>query len=283
MLHGKIFKDSLLINTNGKRLILVGGSNLSFGINSQMIKDSLSYNPINTAIHAGIGLEYMLDNTSKYIQKDDIVLIAPEYAHFTKQNIHGDFPMITTCFEVDKFRLGKKLSTGQLKFIIREAPGYCFEKLNPFNYIYKSNKNDIYGKESFNQFGDAVRHYNLPNELIEISNSYNYLDYNPSSLEVLNGFKIKADAAGATVLISYPSFHSSASIGSQSFINKLDSTLKAHNFNVISNPHNYIMADSLFFNSRYHLNKNGIDIRTANLINDLKNALRTDFKNGELF
>jgi hypothetical protein len=60
LLYAKVKKDNLLKKTNNPRIIFVGGSNLSFGINSKVIKDSLKLNPINTAIHASIGLEKMI-------------------------------------------------------------------------------------------------------------------------------------------------------------------------------------------------------------------------------
>ena len=75
-------KDFLLATVESPRIIFIGGSNLAFGTNSQMIKDSLGLNPVNTGLHASLGLKYMLDNTYRYIKKGDIVVVAPEYEHF---------------------------------------------------------------------------------------------------------------------------------------------------------------------------------------------------------
>ena len=52
-------KDELLQRVKSPRMIFVGGSNLSFGLNSQIIKNELNINPINTAVHAAIGVRYM--------------------------------------------------------------------------------------------------------------------------------------------------------------------------------------------------------------------------------
>jgi hypothetical protein len=277
MLYGKNLKDSLLINTDGRRIILVGGSNLSFGIDSQMIQDSLTVNPVNTAIHAGIGLEYMLLNTSYYIRENDIILIAPEYDHFLEHYVHGLDPMISTCFEVDNFRHVFNLSPSQIYYIFKKSPNYCFRKLDPYyRYLNKTHTFGIYGKRSFNRYGDAIRHYNLPNEIIKKSDSFDKLDYNPLALNILKEFRKKVDAVGATLLLSYPSLHSSGSKGGHSHIVFLDSTLIANDFNVISDPFDYIMSDSLFFNSRYHLNKQGVEFRTAMLIRDLKKVLEPE-------
>jgi hypothetical protein len=275
LLYGKVAKDSLLANTMNNRLIFVGGSNLSFGLMSGMIKDSLKFNPINTAIHGGIGLEYMLENTLYYIKENDIIVIAPEYAHFTTNTIHGGQEMIITMAEVDKFKLLSKLSRSQLKLILTKAPYYSLKKLNPFNYFIERDKYGIYGKYSFNNYGDAIRHYNLPNEKIELmSEPYSLSAFNTGSVEILRRFRDECNKIGASVFISYPSFHYSASLGSEPIIEFVDSVLKVNDFHVISNPYDYIMADTLFFNTSYHLNKNGAQIRTSKLISDLQKVLK---------
>jgi hypothetical protein len=273
--YGKIAKDNLLENIPEKRIIFVGGSNVSFGINSQMVKDSLDLNPINTAIHAGIGLEYMLQNISEYLQKDDLVIIIPEYGHFTEKTIYGGSEMLITFFEVDGCKTWDKLSVDQIKLILREVPLYCLKKINPTNYFGEFKENGIYGRLSFNEFGDAVKHYGLPNKPIKpMSKPHLKEDFNPASMEILNDFQNFAEEKGAKVYLSYPAFHSSTSRPSLAFIDYIDSLLISSNFNVISDPNNYIMSDSLFFNTYYHLNKPGVDIRTSNLILDLKKFYR---------
>ena len=56
MLAYKIQKDSMLTNVKSPRIIFIGGSNLVFGLNSQIVKDSLRKNPINAGLAASIGL-----------------------------------------------------------------------------------------------------------------------------------------------------------------------------------------------------------------------------------
>ena len=54
LLAASMQKDSLMKNLLSPRIIFLGGSNLSFGLDSQMIKDSLKLNPINTGITVSI-------------------------------------------------------------------------------------------------------------------------------------------------------------------------------------------------------------------------------------
>jgi hypothetical protein len=217
----------------------------------------------------------MLLNTLRYIREDDIIVIAPEYDHFIGEAVHGAREMVITLADVDNFELLNDLSIKQLKRLLIQSPRYCLEKLNPWSYFIPIDKYGIYGKYSFNEFGDAVSHYNLPNEDIKpMFSPYKKTNFNANAVQILNAFADKCYKANARVYISYPSFHSTNSDGSNSLIDYVDSTLKANDLYVISNPYDYIMADTLFFNTSYHLNKTGVDIRTYRLIRDLNKIIK---------
>ncbi|HVD61344.1 MAG TPA: hypothetical protein VNC11_10775, partial [Gemmatimonadaceae bacterium] len=53
-------KDRLIRNTPSPKVILVGGSNLAFGIDSKLMQDSLGLRVVNMGLYAKLGLRYML-------------------------------------------------------------------------------------------------------------------------------------------------------------------------------------------------------------------------------
>ena len=55
-LHGFRLKDDLLRTTPGPKIILVGGSNFAFGIDSQALSREFGVNVVNTALLGGLGL-----------------------------------------------------------------------------------------------------------------------------------------------------------------------------------------------------------------------------------
>lgn len=101
LLMASVNKNLLLQNTPSPRIIFVGGSNLSFGLNSQMIKDSLQINPINTAIEASIGIQFMIDNTLEYVQDGDIVVLVPEYFIYYRSLNLGSKELMRTILDVN--------------------------------------------------------------------------------------------------------------------------------------------------------------------------------------
>jgi hypothetical protein len=77
-------KHNLLKNSKSPKMIFIGGSNLSFGLDSKRIVDTYDMNVINMGIHAGFGLKYIANDIKPFISNGDIVIIVPEYDHFYK-------------------------------------------------------------------------------------------------------------------------------------------------------------------------------------------------------
>ena len=72
-------KISLLKNTKEKKIILVGGSSLPFGIRSDLIEQELpEYKVVNFGLYATLGTKAMMDLSKINIQEGDIVILSPE-------------------------------------------------------------------------------------------------------------------------------------------------------------------------------------------------------------
>jgi len=83
-------KDRLIRTTPSPKIILVGGSNLAFGIDSRLLQDSLHVNVVNMGLYAKLGLRYMLAQVKPYIRAGDIVIVVPEYDQFYGSFSEGD-------------------------------------------------------------------------------------------------------------------------------------------------------------------------------------------------
>jgi len=112
------------------RMIFVGGSNLSFGLNSQMIKEELNLNPINTGVHASIGIRYMLENTIQYVREGDIIILALEYSHFYHDYNSGSAELLRTIFDVELSNI-RLLNLQQIVGLIPHVPKYSLSKFRP--------------------------------------------------------------------------------------------------------------------------------------------------------
>lgn len=266
LLYAKIQKDSLLVNTGSPRLIFVGGSNLSFGINSSLVKDSLKMNPINTAIHASIGLQYMMDNTIQYLKQGDIVILSPEYNHFYGRFVYGGEELLRTVVDIDIRNLFH-LSEEQLENISKYFLKYNFSKFKPTEY-FGFKESDVFSVNSFNQYGDAYKHWTMGPEVFTIMDITKEI-YNPITIILIEKFNNELEKKGAKLFITYPDLQASSYDKNIKQIEKVENELKKSNFNLLGTPERYRMPDSMMFNTPYHLLKTGVDYRTQLLIEDI--------------
>lgn len=273
-LYSKIEKDSLLKKTKEPRLILIGGSNLALGLNSQMIKDSLNINPINTGLDCNIGLSYMIKNTIPYIKRNDVVVISLEYEQFYDKNMYGGYPNPIIEFSISKGNLSR-LDYNQFINLMKQTPSFSFSKLKIWNYFKDSYKDKSinYKRNSFNNYGDHVTHWYSPS-LKPVSTKSIGKDFNPDIISTLMQFNNFLKTKNSKLFISFPPFQKSSFDNNRIKLRYLYTQIEKSNLPIISYYENYVMPDSLMFDSPYHLIKNGVDIRTNKLIIDLKKVIK---------
>lgn len=271
LLFSAIRKDSLLQHAPSPRIIFIGGSNLSFGINSRQVYDSLKLFPINTGIQASLGLFYMLDHTLPYIKENDIVVLSSEYQQYFGHSAYGGEALLKTIFDLSLKEI-TYLSRKQWQNIIPYLPRYALSKFYPSEYYHYRNLN-VYGVSAFNIYGDVYTHRDsLPQQFKPYPTETRPL--NQDLIKRLEQFKNEVAGKRAQLFITFPGLQFSSYLNSRNQIKKLESVLHRQGFNILGTPEEYLMHDSLLFNTPYHLNRKGIDARTAILIGNLKRQLR---------
>lgn len=267
-----IDKNKLLETTPAPRVIFIGGSNLSFGLNSKLIHDSLGINPVNTGIHASLGLKYMLKNTAKYIRENDIIIVSPEYQQFYQDYINGEIELLSTIIDIAPGSLNC-LDYKQYYSLIRFIPKYFQTKIN--GVIFKSKTDTvigIYDRKAFNSYGDAYIHWNLAKENVapfaKIAGSIN-----EDALQALINFRNIVLQRKAWLYITFPCYQDISYNISRDKIEEVAQKLRDNRFNLLSEPERYMVPDSFTFNTPYHLTKQGVDLRTNLLIEDIKKIM----------
>ncbi len=262
-------KNESLISTPAPRIVFLGGSNTSFGINSQIIKDSLFINPVNNGIHAGIGLNYMLENYLKYAKPGDIVVLIPEYQQYCGDMAGGNVNLLSLLIDVVKEKtFSDYLHIIQLRDFI---PEYIFSKLKFWTFFEKPvpSQKDIVGVGSFNEYGDAVVHWDMPKpEKIE---PYSITDsLNPEVFLHLKEFRKELETRKIQLFVSFPCYQDSSFDRNTTQIHSIGSELKNTGISILGSPERYRMDSKLVFNTPYHLTKEGLDLRTRLIVQDLK-------------
>ena len=263
-------KDSLLVNTKSPRIIFIGGSNLSYGLNSQIIKDSLHLNPINTGISQALGIKYMLDNTLPFVKKGDIVVLMLEYEHFYRNFDYISIYLIHTILEVDKSKyklLNFKQYLNGLKYISRLS----LSKFKPTEYIGLE-VDLIAGRDSYNEYGEIFTH--LRKTRVAFSEyskeEFDVSAFNEEVVRKIKEFKNNVFELGGVVYISYPGFQDKSFFNCEKAIKRVEEEFIKNELTIIGTPERYIIPDSLMHDSPYHPIKEGAETKTLLFIEDFR-------------
>jgi len=272
-------KHKRLSSVNGEKIVLIGGSNLAFGIDSEKLEEYVGMPVVNYGLYATIGTKAMLDMSRSYINKGDIVVICPETnkqtyslyynAHSMWQALDCDLSMLK---DVGFSNLGK---------LIAGIPEFSSEKLGFIRKKSKPSPTGIYVKASFNALGDIKvdRPYNIMPENYDtsmpVSLTKDLLD--EDFIDYLNKYASLCKRKGARVYFGFSPIDADSVVSSQKEKTEFIKSLKKElDFPIISDIDNYILDSAYFYDTNFHLNSTGALQRTSLLADDLLSVLGLD-------
>ena len=271
--YSVIDKTELLKNSHSPKIILVGGSNIGFGMNSPELEKKTGYKVANMGVHGGYGLLFYIKQSEDYIRKGDVIVVSPEYRNFYGSSLNGDWVLLNLLFDAYPAAT-EYISLKHWLHLSQFFPKYAVKKLNSFFKFYfvpreAIETNDVYLRSSYNSNGDVTTHWGLePRPFSPYGSPWG--DYNPQAIQELLKFQQHCKNIGAQVFVTFPSLQKASFNNMKPKIDLALEKLQAAKFQLLGSPDRYCFDDSLFFNTAYHLSKTGVDIRTKFLIEDLK-------------
>lgn len=262
-----IDKESRLKNLKSPKLIIVGGSGSAYSIDSKILEDSLNIPVVNMATAYGLGLEFMLEEVKESINKGDKILLIPEYY----LPLEGNRKLMTLVNDLNPnaHKYSHLDFLEKLNFIIVN-----FQRVGSslfYNFLKKNNDPNTTLRSSFNERGDIVYHLNKENirPLKDQEKLYNSLYTN--ELNHINAFVKYAKSKEANVFFSFPAYPLSEFENNKGAIKFFEKRVKDKYIGeIINSSEANLYSDIDFFDTVYHLNKNGRAKRSEYLVKTLK-------------
>lgn len=252
-------------------IVLVGGSNVAFGFNSPLIGDSLGFPIINTGLHAGLGLKFIVEKTFPYIEKGDILVFSPEYGYFFEDEAYGGLAF-TDLFFLNNGKDAYATNPLQWRILIQNTPRFLRNKVeDQIIGSFFPNKETIYRLSSFNSNGDVVAHWGQKHDLIKIDIqkrvprpvNARFMNWLGDQLQYISKKDIH-------IVMLPPVLAATEFANTKDEINLVDSALRRIGFPFICAPEEMAYHDSLFYDTFYHLDSLGAAIHSEDLIRILK-------------
>lgn len=267
-------KEAVAAAQAGPRLLVVGGSSAFFGVRAGMLQRSLGMPAANLAVHAGLGLRYILDRTRKIARPGDTLLLGFEYAMYQS----ADFDQVAIDYiaarDPDYFR---KLSAEERLTFIAATPlsRVGLGLLGMMRAPAPGRK--LYDSLEADDHGDLINNY--PDEVTATKIAgLKPLSYHTSeeSLALLREFSAWASCMGIRVIVVYPPFlgfpdYAEGALGH--FFAELERFWKEQPVVALGMPGDFLYPGSLMYDSHYHLNVAGAEIHTERLIQGMRQII----------
>lgn len=283
LLNAQADKHELLKKAGSPKIVILGGSNASFGVNSQFLVDAFAMPVVNMGLYAEIGFRYAMKDIEPFIGKGDIIVAVPEYANFSTDFYFGSRGLIAVVFDV--FPAGLKyLSMAQWRHLtpylfnyaavkVKRLPDYLKKKITGEK---KKETIGVYSRYSFNEYGDAHIHWTMGPKPITPAAvaAAGSVKINRLMLEEFNGFEKRVEAAGASLLLLPPCMQKRSYENQFPVIAEIASAVARPSYQ----PSRYVFEENQCFDSPYHLTKEGVDIRSQRIVEDIRRFLKVRFE-----
>jgi hypothetical protein len=278
-LNDKHARLDSLTEAQEAKMVLIGGSNVAFGLRSDWFEEAFEMPVVNMGLHAGLRYEYMIKEVWESVQKDDVFLIFPEFSQMYDPLSTGG-KIIYQSLEVFPEGAAYCNQGNQLQQIRFKGNAFLevFQikvKRNLSKFVDKKGGNLDYQRGIFDHYGDIWTDETLKSKY---KGNDKHLEQNagrePSEdfITLTNDFAKHCADRGARVLFLYPAI---ADIKFDAdVVSETDQFLRENlDVEIINDAADYVYPKDLFYDTKYHTTQAGRDKRTQQTIEELKGHL----------
>lgn len=273
-----IDKQHLLDSVPSPRIVLMSGSCMAFGINSDILEKEFEIPVVNMALHYNLGSRFMMNQLKQNIRKGDIIIICLEYNILSEGEPEEQYIAAEFYQPASQWVAGKTKKEKVLRYFAHCLNashlllGYCLGKHDEVPTVNDSTS--IFYRNCFSAKGDMIGHLNNPSYLLQaLPINRNNVDFREPIKDV-NEFVEFAEQKGAKVLYTFPSYCQSNFEENRHRIHFIENQLRAKlKCTIVGQPESGVMDDKLFFDNIYHPNAEGRKIWTYRLVEALQYIL----------
>ncbi len=283
-------KHQILESAPSPKIVLIGGSNLLFGVDGPKIERQFHRPVVNMGVCLMFTLPYLFEEIKGSLKRGDIVVLSPEYSLLSSEyentlvmaDILDGYPraiewlLTSNCCSFDQ----------KVKYVLRMRE----EGFDKINYTFKHLSKIFTGRcvwtdgkfhvpmimindKNLDKCGDLTWHLHQQHDanVDRVNDLWVCSDVSDVAASEMNKFADFCKAREVDlVLIPPPVPH----VMYEKFGTKINHLMERCKSKVrvpiLGSPARYVFPDSMIYDHHYHLNKLGRPIRTERLIEDLQ-------------
>ncbi len=261
-------KTERLKSVDGPKIVLLGNSNLTFGMDSEQLESEIGMPVVNMGLHGGAGNAFHEEMAKLHVTEGDIYIIC--HTDYADDGSLPDEVLIWTVIE-NHFELWELLRPCDIYPMIERYPVYLKKCLGLYS-LEQGNEDPggAYARSSFNEYGDVAverkeHYYTFENSVVPPAVG----DITVNRINELNRW---LNERGATLLVAaYPIGKGELTASEDAFEAFQEELEEALDCPVISQYTDYMFDYQYFYDTDYHLTDEGVALRTKQLIKDIQN------------
>lgn len=244
------------------KIVTIAGSNGGFGFNSKILSDSMHMPVVNTSVHVSIGVRMQFEIYKDFLERGDIVIFCPEY-YRGKQRLYGEASLlriVSTHLPSAYLKMSVKHWQYSLKYVWQHY-------LEAIEHRGMTKDLGIFAANAINEYGDMAMprehkptliHYGLVGSMDEETAEY---------YRYIHRF---AKEKGIKLVYLPPTFCESNYRTQKANIQMLAKQMSALGIPYMAPPERFVYADSLYYDTSYHLTNYGAELRTKAVLEILR-------------
>ena len=271
-------KFDRLCSIDEPKVVVVGGSSVAFGIDSEAMERELGMPVVNFGLYATLGTKLMLDLSRANIGEGDVVILTPE---MDAQTLSLYFNAETTwqALDSDRSMFGYVASEDRAS-LVGAFYDYSITKLRYRMEGVTLSPAGVYRADSFNAYGDIIypRPYNIMYESTGIAyDSTNRISLTPDIVDpdfisYVNEYIAFCKDRGASVYFAFcPMNRASLADGTteDSLVAFYDFLQRSLDCTLLNSPADTAYEENYFYDTNFHLNDAGVTLHTKELLTAL--------------
>lgn len=282
---GFMLKHDLCRKAESPKIVLLGGSNLAFGVDSEELARVCGMNVVNMGLHGGLGVSLLLDSVEPDgLRRGDIVILSMEYGSFRTGVYQGNVAVAELLFEDP--RAWRCMGPEHVPVVCENLGRLCWLRLCKVLGRTRLEADRIYNAHAFNACGDVVTHLSDGDTVVDplpakIAPGRNEVDPWSAAMLAVQKFVRRANERGVRVYIVPPCYREQEYAVNREAIARHWHVLRDMFPGItLSSPENFVFCSDMCFDTEYHLNRRGKALRTKRLAETIlaANALAGDGK-----
>jgi hypothetical protein len=297
-----ILKHHIAKDIKEKKIVIISGSSGLFGVDSSLIEDITGIKTLNMSTHAGLTLDFILEPRKLFLKKGDIAVLPLEFECYRQETLYNDLTIeavitwdrkyydhlslwkkiefISSCSPLRvAAALFQKYVRRQERYSLTPAKIIAAAKASWAKSDNKLKPGPIY--QNIDRYGDIIHNKGTTNKVKAVgyggmgSPGWEITSY---SKKAISAFVNYCRENEIQVFFTWPSTLKSKQFDLnnkiiQGNLTKIKRFLSHLAVPVLGEPGDFHFERKYFFDTHYHLNQTGREIRTRRLINHLPHGM----------